>query len=149
MKVAQIPSWGFLGVRCFDYKMFYCWWILSWKLFLHHWGIGDFDVIIQFVLIFVSHKLLRGLSKRPLSEKTGVQWQASNSSPRFHPPPGSTQGTYTQFSQLRPWWIWSENRVVVFAVLLFFSIFVPLHVCILTAFSPLSLPKKLRIALLG
>lgn len=139
MKVAQIPSWGFLGVHCFDSKMFYCWWILSWKLFLHHWGIGDFDVIIQFVLIFVSHKLLRGLLERPLSEKTGLQWRAPSSPPRFHPPPASVQGVYSECSQLEPWGIWSENRVVVFAV--------PPSYFFTPAFSPLPLPKKEKISL--
>lgn len=133
MKVAQIPSWGFLGVHCFDSEMFYCWWILSWKLFLHHWGIGDFDVIIQFVLIFVSHKLLRGLLERPLSEKPGCsgEHQALPSTPSTS---SFCAGFYRECSQLEPWGIWSENRVVVFAV--------PSSYFFTPAFSPLPLPKK-------
>lgn len=147
MKVAQIPSWGFPGVHCFDYRMFYCWRILSGKLFLHRWRIGDFDVIIQFVLIFVSRKLLRGLSERPLSEKTGFWWQASNSSPWSHVSLASMQGTYNESSQLRPRWIWSKTGLYWLLFYYFFLVFILFHTCVLTAFSPLSQRKKERIVL--
>lgn len=53
----------------FDYRMFYCSRTLSWETVLHLWGIWGFDVIIQFVLIFVSHKLL---SRPP---RTTTNWE--------------------------------------------------------------------------
>lgn len=84
------------------------------------------------MLIFVSHKLSRGLSERPLSVKTGFLWQVSNSSPSFPLSLASMKGTHNEFSQLKPK---QKQRCTGYSFFFIFPIFIPLHTCVLTAFS--------------